>query len=269
MTLTIPKPGQEPSVAQGVRVSRPSDHVLLITIDRPAVRNAMDAATGALIHAVVTAMESDGSLLVGVLTGTGTTFCAGADLREMRAGRDVRIPRPGGFGGFVETPRTKPWIAALNGPAWGGGTELTIACDMCVAAETATLALSEVRLGLAALSGGVVGLPRRIGRNIAIEAVLTGEPITAARAHELGLVNHVVPADQVLERALRLAQTIARNSPHAVKLSLHLARASGFATEEEVMKMNVDARDILMQSPDFAEGPRAFLEKRPPQWVRD
>lgn len=269
MTLAIPKPGQEPSVAEGVRISRPGNHVLLITIDRPAVRNAMDAATGALIHGVVTAMESDGSLLVGVITGTGTTFCAGADLREMRAGRDVRVPRPGGFAGFVETPRTKPWIAALNGPAWGGGTELTIACDMCVAADTATLALTEARLGLVALSGGVVGLPRRIGRNVAIEAVLTGEPITAARAHQLGLVNHVVPASDVLERALRLAETIARNSPDAVKLSLRLARASGFASEEEVLKMNIAAREDLMRSPDFVEGPRAFLEKRPPKWARD
>src|SRR5206468_7749753 len=135
--------------------------------------------------------------------------------------------------------------------------------------ETATLALTEVRVGLAALSGGVVGLPRRIARNIAIEAVLSGEPLSAQRAYELGLVNHVVPAAEVVDRALQLAEKIARNSPHAVRLSLQLARAAVFATDEEALRMNLDARDTLMRSPDFVEGPRAFLEKRAPQWARD
>ena len=210
--------------------------------------------------------EADPTIRVGIFTATGTVFCAGSDLKEMSTVRDIRVPRVGGFAGFTETRRKKPWIAAVNGPAYGGGAEIVLACDLCVIAESAHLSLPEVKRGLLALGGGTVLLPRRLPLAVATEMLITGEPITAQRAYELGLVNRVVPGEQVVGEAIKIAQKIADNSPNSVRESLRLSRASLELPLDEMWRQNHKAMELLYYAADFKEGPRAFVEKRKAQW---
>lgn len=243
--------------------------VAIVTINRPDVRNAINAAVAAGLEAAVRRVESDPTIHAAILTAAGDkAFSAGVDLTELAAGRGAEISRPGsGFAGFVQASRTKPWIAAVRGSALGGGLELCLACDMIVAGHDSELGLPEVRRGLIAGAGGVIRLPRVVPRAIAYEMIATGIAITGTRAAQLGLVNRAVDSEKVLIEALDLAQTIAANAPLSVIESLCVARQSFDASEIDLWKTNAAAANVVLRSADASEGPRAFTEKRPPMWT--
>ena len=233
---------------------------LLITIDRPEARNAVDAATAAELSAALDELEATPELRVGVLTGAGGTFSAGMDLKAALQGESPEIPGRG-FGGLTEAELTKPLIAAVEGFAMGGGFELALGCDLIVAAENAKFGLPEVKRGLIAAGGGVVRLPERIPHHLAMEILLTGEPINGIRAGSLGLANRVVTAGETAAVALQLAEQIALNAPLALAAVKNVVRASDrwAAQRTEIAK--------LMTSADVREGMTAFAERRAPQWT--
>jgi enoyl-CoA hydratase len=246
-----------------------SEHVAVITLNRPRVRNAVNGALARKLDEAVKRVEQDSAIRVAVLTSSNDrVFCAGADLSEIAAGRAATLSTPdGGFAGFVYHARTKPWIAAVRGSALAGGFELSLACDMIVASEDSQFGLPEVKRGLIAAAGGLIRLPRALPRHIAIELIVTGNALTATRAHALGLVNMVVPSEAVLTAAYGLATTIAANAPIAVRESLAVARANVGQTEMALQTLVSRARDRVFTSNDALEGSRAFLEKRAPVWT--
>jgi len=251
-----------------VLFERVKEHIALITINRPAARNAINGDVAASLQRYVKAIEEDDSIWVGVLTGSGDrAFCAGADMNEVAAGRRKLFSTPeGGFAGFVHAPRAKPWIAAVNATAVGGGTEIALACDMIVAAEAASFSLPEVRRGLIAGAGGVFRLPRAIPRAIAMELIATGAPLPASRALALGMVNRVVPQAEVVTEALKLATEICANAPVPVRESLKIARVVADLSEAELWERSRAAGILNRTTEDYKEGPRAFMEKREPNW---
>lgn len=254
-----------------VILERLPGHVALVTIDRPEARNAINGEVAAGLEAAVDATEADDDIRAVVLTGAGReAFCAGADLKEVSAGRGsaLRTER-GGFGGFVFRERSKPWIAAVNGKALAGGTELVLACDLVVAVRQAAFGLPEVLRGLIAAAGGLYRLPRAIPPNIALELILTAGQLDAERAHGFGLVNRLVDdVDALREAALGLAGEIARNAPVAVRQSLRVAREANSGLDEAALRaLTRDAFEHVAASEDFKEGPRAFIEKRAPRWT--
>ena len=242
--------------------------VEVLRLDRPEARNAIDPDTSRAIEAALDEIEADGTVWCTIITGTGPVFCAGADLKVVASGGGLDImTERGGFAGLVERELTKPIIAAVNGAALAGGFEITLACDLVVAADTAVFGLPEVQRGLLAAAGGPIRLAQRVPLAVALELTVLGEPVTAARAYELGLVNRVVPADRVLDEALAVADRIIANSPAAVRGARALVRgaadadsAGGWALSRRIMR-EVGA------SPDGIEGARAFVEKRPPVWA--
>ena len=254
-----------------VTVERLPGHVALVTIDRPEARNAVNGDVASGLEAAVDATEADDDIRAVVLTGAGReAFCAGADLKEVSAGRGsaLRTER-GGFAGFVYRERSKPWIAAVNGKALAGGTELVLACDLVVAVRQAAFGLPEVLRGLIAAAGGLYRLPRAIPPNIALELILTAGQLDAERAHGFGLVNRLVPdVEGLREAALALATEIARNGPVAVRQSLRVAREANSGLDEAALRaLTRDAFERVAASEDFKEGPRAFIEKRAPRWT--
>ncbi|RJG52592.1 enoyl-CoA hydratase [Sphingobium terrigena] len=255
--------------ADAVLLERVDDHIAVVTLNRPEKRHAVNGAVARRLDAIVKETEADPSVRVVVLTSSGgPTFCAGADLAEVAAGRAADLSTPdGGFGGFVESRRDKPWIVAVRGSALGGGLEFSLACDLRIVGENTVLGLPEVKRGLIAGAGGIYRLPRQIPRAIALEMIAVGEPVDAARAYALGLVNAVVPDGDVLRTALDYARKIAANAPLSVRESLKIARATQDVIEAESILAMQGALDLLMQSEDFKEGPRAFIEKRAPQWI--
>jgi enoyl-CoA hydratase len=235
---------------------------LLITIDRPQARNAVNAAVAAGLAAALDELESDRTLRAGVLTGAENTFSAGMDLKAALKGESPEIPGRG-FGGLTEAELTKPLIAAVEGFAMGGGFELALGCDLIVAGEDARFGLPEVKRGLIAAGGGVIRLPKRIPHHLAMEFLLTGEPVTGRRAAELGLVNRVTPNGDAAAVALQLAEKLAENAPlalAAVKKIVRGSEAEAFAVQREETKK-------LMQSADVREGMTAFAERRAPKWT--
>ena len=244
-------------------------HIALVTINRPEARNAVNGAVAAGLEAAVERVEADPDLWVAILTGAGPhAFCAGADLKEVSGGRGAALATAkGGFGGFVRAYRTKLWIAAAQGHALAGGLELLLTCDLAVAADTANLGLPEVKRSLVAGAGGVFRLPRAIPRAIALEMIATGDPIPAAKALHHGLINAAVPADKVLETALGLARRVTVNAPIAVREALGVARQAYDLTEAELWDLSNAASGRVRETEDFQEGPRAFVEKRAPNWV--
>ncbi len=235
---------------------------LLITIDRPQARNAVNAAVAAGLAAALDELESDPTLRAGVLTGAENTFSAGMDLKAALKGESPEIPGRG-FGGLTEAELTKPLIAAVEGFAMGGGFELALGCDLIVAAENAQFGLPEVKRGLIAAGGGVIRLPKRIPHHLAMEFLLTGEPVTGRRAGELGLVNRVTADGDAAAVAVGLAEKLAENAPlalAAVKKIVRGSEAEAFAVQREETKK-------LMQSKDVREGMTAFAERRAPKWT--
>lgn len=242
--------------------------VATITLNRPDQRNAVDPALTAALGEALTRFEADPEVWVAVLTGAGPNFCAGADLKAISAGRGAELSTDeGGFAGFVRFPRTKPVIAAVRGFALAGGTELVLACDLVVAAEDTTFGLPEVTRGIVAAGGGLFRLPRALPEAVARELVLTGDRLSAADAHRFGMVNRLVPADEVLTTARALADRICQNAPVAVRESLAVVRAAAELTEEEGWRRSAEAMSAARQSEDASEGPRAFAEKRAPRWT--
>jgi enoyl-CoA hydratase/carnithine racemase len=247
-------------------------------MNRPEARNAMSRELAMALHEVWDAHEADPEIWVHVITGVGDrSFCAGADLKSMAAGgtgpnRESPSPtatdaRPiVGFGGVTPQMR-KPVIAAVNGFAMGGGCELCLACDLIVMEEHAEIAMPEVLRGLVAAAGGVERMPRRIPPSIALEMILTGRPLSAARAYEVGLANRVAPTGQGVEVAMELAQAICAGAPAAVRYSKFVARKSFGLGEEEARAAGKNLWDEWWTSEDMKEGPRAFAEKRVPRWT--
>jgi len=245
-----------------------SAHVAIVTLNRPDKRNAVSPAVTEAMVRIIAQLEADTNVRAVVLASSEPrVFCAGADLAAVAANQGQGIETPdGGFGGFTDAARMKPWIAAVDGVAVAGGCEMVLACDMVVAGETATFGLPEVKRSLLAGAGGVYRLQKMIPRNVAFEMIATGDPVSAARAYQLGLVNQVVPSGEALSAAIKLAERIAANAPLAVQHSLAVAR---FAVGVDDATARARARDvytILMASEDIQEGPRAFLEKRAPVW---
>jgi crotonobetainyl-CoA hydratase len=248
--------------------------VLLVTLNRPEVRNAVNLAVTLALGDALEEAEQDRGIWAVVLTGAGDkAFCAGADLKAVARGESIMPADPAraawGFAGYVSHPVSKPTIAAVNGFALGGGTEISLASDLVVAAETATFGLPEVRRGIFAGAGGLFRLPVQIPKKIAMEMIFTGEPITAQRALELGLVNRVVPQDQVLDVAMDLAGRITANAPLAVQASKRVAngiREGRVQTEAGYWELSRSEAQALRRTADAAEGPRAFAEKRAPKW---
>jgi enoyl-CoA hydratase/carnithine racemase len=241
--------------------------VATITLDRPARRNAIDAAATAALSSAVERFEADAGAFVAILTGSGDrAFCAGMDLQAFAAGEGPAILEgPGGFAGFTHCARTKPVIAAVNGAALGGGFEVVLACDLVVAAENAVFGSPEVKRGLFAVSGGALRLPLMIPRVRALELLLTGDSIDAATALALGLVNRVVPSDRLLEEARVLARRISANAPLSIQATLAVARAATGPSEAHWSACDSEWYRIA-RSEDAREGPAAFAEKRPPRW---
>lgn len=242
--------------------------VATLTLNRPAQRNAVSPELTVAMDATLRRFEEDPQVWVGLLTGAGPNFCAGADLKAIAAGRGRELStEAGGFAGFVRYPRTKPVVAAVTGFALAGGTELVLTCDMVVAAEDAVFGLPEVTRGIVAAGGGMFRLPRALPPAIARELLLTGGRLPAADAHRLGMVNRLVAAEQVVSTARELADTICANAPVAVRETLALARAALEIDEQEAWRRSDEARARVAQSEDAKEGPRAFAEKRPPTWT--
>lgn len=251
-----------------VSVEQVAPHVALVTLNRPDARNAVDAAVAQGLDQAVKATEADPQIRCVILTGAGhQAFCAGADLKAIASGGfEALSTSDGGFAGFVQAERTKPWIAAINGFALAGGLELALACDMIVASENARLGLPEVQRGLVALAAGPLRLARSLPRMAATELVLTGSIITAARAQELGLVNHTVEHHGLREAAITLASRICGNAPLAVRESLMLLKAAQDVAEADYWVLNDAAGCRILASEDVREGPLAFIEKRAPRW---
>jgi enoyl-CoA hydratase len=240
----------------------------LITINRPEARNAVSREIAEGLEAAIERVESDGEILTAVLTGAGNVFCAGADLSSILEGRDTELfTRRGGFAGFVRYPRTKPVIAAVNGPAMAGGFELALACDLLVAVRTARFGLPEVKLSLIAGGGGLVHLPRLLPKQTALKILLTGDPIDAETAFRLGLVTELVDPGEAVTAALAMAETINGNGPVAVRDTLRMALESVDADPEHTWRASGQALYDIARTDDGREGPRSFLEKRPPSWV--
>lgn len=248
---------------------RIAPHIELVTLNRPAARNAISAAVTEKLSAIVADTEADDDIWAVVLTGAGgVAFCAGADLKEVSLGGMSRLYRPiGGFAGFVEAPRTKPWIAAVDGFALAGGFELVLTCDLCVASERSTFGLPEVTRGLIAAAGGIYRLTRAIPRAIAHELIATGAKIEAPRALELGLINRMTKPGEAVRVAVELATAICNNAPLAVRESLKIARQAADLDDPTLMRLSIEAQARLSETEDYAEGPRAFLERRKPHWV--
>jgi enoyl-CoA hydratase len=239
---------------------------LLITIDRPKARNAVNAAVAAGLAEALDTLEADPGLRAGVLTGADGTFSAGMDLKAALNGESPEIPGRG-FGGLTEAALTKPLIAAVEGWAMGGGFELALGCDLIVAAEDARFGLPEVKRGLVAAGGGVIRLPKRIPHHLAMELLLTGEPVTGRRAGELGLVNRVVPAGDAAGVALQLAEGLAANAPLALAAVKKIVRAADGVPDADAFAAQREEMGPLMASADVREGMTAFAERRAPKWT--
>ena len=241
--------------------------IAVLTIRRPEARNAVNGDVASGIEAAIDRLEEDPDTWVGVVTGDGPVFSAGADLKAIASGQVASLQtKRGGFGGIVQREREKPLIAAVDGPALAGGCEIALACDVIVASKAAAFGLPEVKRSLAAVAGGLFRLPRAIGPTVAMEAVLTGEPVPAERAYQLGMVSRLVEPGEALKAALELAETICANAPLAVRASRKVVRAALTADDDTLWEMSNQAMMSLVQTEDFAEGPRAFVEKRPPEW---
>ncbi|MCB8957108.1 MAG: crotonase/enoyl-CoA hydratase family protein [Nocardioides sp.] len=242
------------------------DHTLLITINRPEARNALNGAVARGMAAALDRLDEDDDLRVGVLTGAGGTFSSGMDLKGFLTG-DLPLVEGRGLAGLTERPPRKPLIAAIEGYALAGGCELVLACDLVVAAEDARLGVPEVKRGLVAGGGAAMLLAQRIPRAAALELLLVGDPVEAPRAHELGLVNRVVPSGTAVEAALELAARIAANGPLAVAVTKQVALAAVDWTREESWAKQSELIGPVFVSADAQEGATAFAEKRPPVWT--
>ena len=242
--------------------------VATVLLNRPERRNAINGGVTRALRWIVDQVDQLSSIAVVVLgSSTPGMFCAGADLSEIaRGGGADLVDQRYGFAGFVRAQKSKPWIAAVDGPAMGGGFEIALSCDMIIASNNALFGLPEVKRGLMAMAGGAIRLPRLLPRALAMEALLTGDPITPDTAHLHGLVNRVVGQEEIMPTALDLAERVARNAPIALRESLALAQTASIAEEDTLWSASDAAMVRVASSDDAREGPRAFMEKREPNW---
>jgi enoyl-CoA hydratase/carnithine racemase len=237
------------------------DRVLVITMNRPEAKNAIngDLATG--LWAAIEELNADPGLTAAVLTGAGGAFCSGMDLKAFARGDDI-----GPITTFFRNGAAKPLIGAIEGFALAGGLEIALSCDLLVAAEGARLGIPEVKVGLFAAGAGLMRLPGRVGYGKAMEMAVTGDPISAEDALAFGLVSRLAPAGRAVEVAVELAERIAKNAPLAVAASKKIIRATQGATEEELWEIQGSMYAEVFMSNDAKEGPAAFAEKRDPNW---
>jgi enoyl-CoA hydratase len=242
-----------------------SNGVLVVTIDRPQARNAIDAETARELAKAMEHLDDDPALHCAVITGSGGTFCSGMDLKAFLAGERPSIDGRG-FAGLVEAPPAKPLIAAVEGYALAGGFEIVLACDHVVAAEDASFGLPEVKRGLVAAGGGLLRLPRRAPYHLAVEWALTGRLIPAAEAHAAGLVNRLTPPRGALAAAMELAAQVVANGPLAVRATKEIIRSSVDWPQGSAFDRQRQISEPVRASDDALEGARAFRERRPPVW---
>jgi enoyl-CoA hydratase len=238
---------------------------LIITIDRPKARNSVNTAVAEGIAAALDELDGDDALVAGILTGAGGFFSAGMDLKAFLRGERPHVGDRG-FAGITQRPPSKPLIAAVEGPALAGGCELVLSCDLVVASEEATFGIPEVKRGLAAAAGGLMRLPARIPRTVAMELALTGDPMSAADAHRWGLVNHLTPVGGALEGARELAARIGANGPLAVRASKQVIVESPDWSSQDMWRRQGEILGPVLNSEDAREGAAAFAEKRAPEW---
>ncbi len=253
------------SSSSSVRTER-QGAVLVITISRSEVRNAIDRVTSEALARAFDELDADPALTVGILTGDGGHFCTGMDLKAFLRGERVELPGRG-LAGIAQTPPAKPVIAAVEGYALAGGCEIALACDLVVASEAAQFGIPEVKRGLIAGSGGLLRLPQRIPPQIAMELALTGDLLPATEARQWGLVNRLVPAGGALAAALELAQRIAANGPLAVRVAKQVVAESPTWPADQVWARQDALLEEVIGSNDAREGALAFAEKRAPAWT--
>jgi enoyl-CoA hydratase len=258
-------------MAGEVVLTEKRDRVLLITLNRPEARNAVNGALANALEAAIDQMEDDDDVWVGVLQANTEgqerpVFCAGADLKAINAGNERLDTDRGDFAGYVYRERRKPVIVAVDGLATAGGCEIVLASDLVVASTRSAFGLAEVKRNLVAGAGGLFRLPRAVGQAAAMEMILTGEPIDAERAYNLGLVSRLVEPGQATEEALRLAGQITAAAPMAVWESRKVVLAAAYESDETLKAMTRQALGTVMRSEDIKEGLTAFIEKRPPSW---
>jgi enoyl-CoA hydratase len=242
------------------------------SLNRPEARNAVNGDVASGVEAAIDAIEADDDIWVGIVTANTAgqekpVFCAGADLKAINSGNAGGLnTKRGGFAGIAYRERRKPVIVAVDGLATAGGCEIVLSCDLVVASNRSSFGLAEVKRNLIAGAGGLFRLPRAIGRSAALEIILTGEPLAAQRAYELGLVNHVVAPDQVMPKALEIAERICAAAPLAVWASRKVVLASAYEDDETLITMQNAEFEAIMASEDTKEGLNAFIEKRLPSW---
>lgn len=240
--------------------------VMVITLNRPARRNAVDLALAVALRAALDDLDACPDTAVGVLTGAGGSFCAGMDLAAFGEGGEVPILERGGFAGICSAPPAKPLLAAVEGWALAGGLEVALACDLIVAGDGARFGLPETSRGLVAAAGGLVELPRRVPRAMAMQMALTAEPIDAHAALQCGLVSEVTADGDALSRTVEIAHRIAMNSPHAVALSKRIIAESADWPVRGWERAQDELLGEIFTSPDALEGAAAFAQKRPARW---
>lgn len=243
--------------------------IAVLTLNRPEKRNALNVSASRMLADYVRRTEANNDIRVVILAAEGAAaFCAGADLDDIAAGHGEQIAlRETGLGGLIHAQRQKPWIAAVKGAALGGGTELALACDMIVAGPAASFSLPEVRHGMIAGAAGIYRLTRRIAPALAMELLLTGDRLSAQRALDLGLINHLVEDEHVLQHAQALAQRIAANAPLAVRETLRIARQAFDLSEPQLRILTDAASRRLAQSEDMLIGIKAFQDRCEPRWT--
>ncbi|HNO39888.1 MAG TPA: crotonase/enoyl-CoA hydratase family protein [Marmoricola sp.] len=253
-----------------------ADHIALITLNRPEAMNAVDADLATALGEALERADQDPQVRVLIVTGTGKAFCAGADLKAISRGEDISVrgnPQ-WGFGGYAEHWINKPVIAAVNGFAMGGGTELALACDLIVASSAARFGLPEVKRGLIAAAGGLIRIQRQIPMKRALELALTGAELSPQTALDWGLVNRVVAPEELMDSARALAAEIANNAPTAVRMTKRLLHEASGANSDwdpnwgtgSAWELNNTRTMEVFAHPDAIEGPIAFAEKREPRW---
>jgi len=252
-------------MSEAVRVETDGE-LLVVTINRPDARNAINTETAVAIGAAMDRLDDDGTLVAGVITGAGGTFCAGMDLKAFVNGEDVMNPERG-FAGVCSRPPRKPLIAAVEGWALAGGTEIALSADMIVAAEDAQFGIPEVKRGLVAGAGGLLRMPSKIPLNLAYELALTGDPLTAKAAHAIGMVNALTPKGGALDGALALAARITPNGPLALAATKRILDFAAEHTLDEGWELQTEVLPGIFASNDAREGATAFAERRPPKWT--
>lgn len=255
----------EESSAQEAVLTEKRGRILIMTINRPEAKNAVNAAVSRGLADATDQLDDDPGLSVGIVTGAGGSFCAGMDLKAFTRGEQVQVEGRGL--GFTERPPVKPLIAAVDGYALAGGMELALAADLIVAASNSAFGIPEVKRGLVAAGGGVLRLPQRIPYQIAMELALTGEQLSAERAHELGLVNVIAEPGKVLEAAIDLAERITANGPLAVAATKRVIVESRGWSPEQMWREQMKIIMPVFTSKDAQEGAIAFAEKRAPNWT--